>query len=173
MPKLDLATLAWVFTAAVLLHNAEEAWCLPRWSRQRGAWRRPVGDGQFRFAVGVLSLLFLALTLGASAPGWAAPALQPVFAAYVIAMLANALVPHLVVSLATRRYMPGTASAWLLVVPLGSLYLTQAAERRQLPHGSQLLWMAPLVAVGLVATIALLLRIGARLGSRRYRPGET
>ncbi len=32
-------------------------------------------------------------------------------------MAINAVVPHLAMTLALRRYYPGTATAWLLVVP--------------------------------------------------------
>ncbi len=123
---MNLAGLPWVFTAAVLLHNAEEALFLPSWSRRVRRWYRPVGNAEFRFAALVVSVAFVALTLAAtSLPG---AEVQYVFAGYVVAMLANALVPHLAITIALREYMPGTATAWLLVVPLGYLYLWTAVS---------------------------------------------
>jgi len=160
---MQLDVLAWSFTVAVLVHNAEEAAFLPRWS-SRGVVRRyrPVGGPEFRFAVGVLSVLFLALTIALTSGVAPGRVLRYVFAGYVVAMLANAIVPHLAVTVALRSYMPGTTTAWLLVVPAGGLYLVSAAQRRQVEWGT-LLWVAPVVALALLAAIALLLWVGRRL----------
>jgi len=165
---LQLTALAWSFTAAVLVHNAEEAAFLPRWSRSAARWYRPVSDSEFRFAVGVLSAFFLALTFAATlavAPCWL---VKHLFAGYVVAMLANALVPHLAATVALRRYMPGTATAWLLVVPLGAVFLHSAVQQGQVEL-HVLAWVAPTVALVLLAAIPLLLLAGRRLwpSSRR------
>ena len=159
----NLAGLPWVFTAAVLLHNAEEALFLPSWSRRVRRWYRPVGNAEFRFAALVVSVAFVALTLAAtSLPG---AEVQYVFAGYVVAMLANALVPHLAITIALREYMPGTATAWLLVVPLGYLYLWTAV-RQHIVDVRTLLWVSPLVALCLLAAIPALFLLGRRLSSR-------
>jgi hypothetical protein len=48
---------------------------------------------------------------------------------YMVAMLANALVPHIAVSAASRRYMPGLATAVALNLPaLSSLVVLALRE---------------------------------------------
>ena len=45
---------------------------------------------------------------------------------YMVAMLANALIPHIAVSVATRSYMPGVATAVALNLPVLSLLVVLA-----------------------------------------------
>ncbi len=52
----NLVDLSWSFTAAVILHNAEEALFLPSWSEQARRWYRPVSKGEFRFTGAAVSL---------------------------------------------------------------------------------------------------------------------
>jgi hypothetical protein len=66
---MTLAELGWLFTLGVLVHNAEEAVWLPAWSVQAGRWHAPVGAGEFRFAVGVLTLFFVLAAAWASMGG--------------------------------------------------------------------------------------------------------
>ena len=157
---MNLSGLAWVFTGAVLLHNAEEALFLPSWSRRVRRWYKPVGDAEFCFAALVVSVAFVALTLAATSLTGAE--LQYIFAGYVVVMVANALVPHLVLTIALRKYMPGTATAWLLVVPFGCLYLWTAVNEHVV-EVRPLLWVSPLVALCLLAAIATLFLLGRRL----------
>jgi len=90
------------------------------------------------------------------------------FAGYVVAMLVNAAIPHLVVTVALRRYMPGTITAWLLVVPMGCLYLWSAVQTSAVEVRT-LLWVGPLVALCLLATIPVLFRLGRHLFPRSHQ----
>jgi hypothetical protein len=163
----NLVDLSWSFTAAVILHNAEEALFLPNWSEQARRWYRPVGKGEFRFAAAVVSLAFVVLTLAASRETASAP-VQYLFAGYVAAMLVNAAIPHLLLTIALRQYMPGTITAWLLVVPTGCVYLWNAVQTSAVEVRT-LLWVGPLVALCLLATIPVLFLLGRRLFP--VRPG--
>jgi hypothetical protein len=168
MRHVNVVSLHWVFTAAVLLHIAEEALFLPSWSRRVRRWYRPVENAEFHFAALVASIALVALTLAATLlPG---AAVQYAFAGYVVAMLANALVPHLAITIALREYMPGMATAWLLVVPIGFLYLW-AAVRQHIVDVPTLLWVSPLVALCLLAAIPALLLLGRRLSNRYKHAG--
>jgi len=153
--------LLWLFTFAVLVHNAEEALLLPEWSRRSGRWRRPVEGGPFRFAVTVLSLL---LVVVAAAAALSRPRTLPAYllCGYAFAMAVNALVPHLAATVALRRYMPGTATGLLLNLPLALLLLRQAWRSGWVEHGT-LVWAAPVVALALLAAIPLLFAIGRGL----------
>jgi len=151
---MPLAALAWLFTVGVLLHNLEEALWLPAWSTRAGRWYRPVAAPVFRFAAAVLSLAFLVLTLAA---GWSPPGSVAAYlmAGYVLAMVLNVVAPHVLATIALRRYMPGTATAVLLNLPLGLLYLRQALAERFVEL-QVFRWAGPLVVVGLLAALPTL-----------------
>lgn len=149
---MSLAVLSLLFTVGVLVHNAEEAVWLPRWSNSR--WRAPVSSRQFLFAVSVFSVGLVLVALVALAAG---PRTVPayLFAGCVFAMVANVLIPHTLGSLALRSYIPGTATALLLNAPLGSTLLYRMVDEGfvELPVLS---WFAPVVALGIAASIPAL-----------------
>lgn len=136
----------WLFLALLVLHNGEEFLFLGRmasWPAKRPL-RMPVT--RFRIALAAVTLA-----------GAALPALK--IAGFVLAdrllagaalvMLANAVFPHLVATLALRRYTAGVTTAVLLVAP-GSILILQAAHRLGLGPAeivSAALWIAfPLIA---------------------------
>ncbi len=157
------------FVVAVLLHNAEEALWLPRWSMRAGRWYRPIGAAPFQFGVVVLSALLVAVAVAGLASG---PHSLPAYLlfGYVFAMAANALFPHLVVSIAMRKYMPGTATGVLLNLPIGSALLYHAVAEDWVSLGT-LAWAAPAVAAALVLAIPVLLGVGRRLFPEGPRSG--
>lgn len=118
-------TFGWLCTLGVLAHNAEEALCLPSWSQSAGHWNVAVGANEFRFAVGIQSLTLLGIASAASLTKAAGPALY-LWAGDALAMGVNTFVPHLVASVATRSYMPGTASALCPNLPLGCMLIARA-----------------------------------------------
>jgi hypothetical protein len=159
---MSLWTLAWLFTAGVLVHNTEEALYLPAWAAHAGRWHVPVGSKEFRFAVAILSavLVGVAVLASESGPGSLAAYL---LCGYVLAMVLNAVVPHLVASVATRRYMPGTATALAFNLPLGSLLLKRALAEHYI-EATVFVWAGPAVALAIAASIPLLFAIGRRVG---------
>jgi hypothetical protein len=159
------------FVGAVLLHNAEEAIWLPRWSKTAGRWHPGVGHAECLFGGAVLSLLLIAIAALATNFGPQSVAAY-IFFGYVFAMVANALAPHLAVSIAMRRYMPGTASALLLNLPLGSLLLFAGVKEKWVTFGT-LAWAAPVVALVLLGSIPLLFSLGRALFARQTRASNT
>jgi len=157
---MPISALAAIFVMAVLLHNAEEALWLPRWSANAGRWHSPVGAREFRFAVSALSVLLIAIAVAAMASGPRSVAAY-LFFGYTFAMAANALIPHLAASLVLRKYMPGTATGLFLVLPLGCCLLYRAV-RESWADPAALAWIAPAVSLGLVAAIPLLFSLGRR-----------
>jgi hypothetical protein len=127
---IDLSLVAVVFTLSVALHNAAEFVSLPGWMARHGS-ALPLASGasalRFRFAASMVTLLVfgalaLALEGGPGSPG------AYVLSGVVIAMAVNAIVPHLVVSVATGALMPGTLSGLLLVLPSGIAFLVEAVR---------------------------------------------
>lgn len=166
---MSLDALAWFFTLGVIAHNAEEALFLPAWSSTAGRWHAPVGAREFAFAVAVLSLLLVILAAAALSAG-ARSVSAYVFTGYVFAMVANVFVPHLLGTLALRRYLPGTGTALLLNLPLGVLLLRQAVTQGFVEWGT-IAWVAPVTALAIVASIPALFAVGRLLlsGGRLLR----
>lgn len=74
-------------------------------------------------------------------------------------MLANVLMPHIAVSVATRSYMPGVATAVALNLPTLSL-LVVLALREEYVSG----WKAPAYSVGVAGLLLLSIPARFKLG---------
>jgi hypothetical protein len=161
---MTLTFLGWLFTAGVVAHNLEEALHLPAWSARAGRWHAPVGKQEFRFAVFVLSALLVVIAASAARaqPGSVSAYLM---AGYVLAMVLNVPMPHVLASVFMRQYMPGTATAVLLNLPFGLLYLLQALAQGHIKP-RVFYWAGPVVVVCILASIPVLFAIGRRLFQR-------
>lgn len=153
--------LAWLFAAVVAIHNLEEAVFLPAWSERAGRWHRPVGAKEFRFAVFVLTVLAGVAALIATVQG------RESFGAYVLtgyalAMLLNVTFPHLLVTLAMGRYMPGTATALVLNLPVTAALLHQAF-REGYVSSARFTLAGPAVVLAIVLLIPTLFYAGRKL----------
>lgn len=165
---MSLAVVGWLFTAGVLAHNLEEAIGLPAWSLSASRWYRPVGSSEFRFTAAVLSAALIAVAAAAalSRPGSVAAYLM---AGYVLAMVLNTFVPHVLASLIMRKYMPGTATALLFNFPLGLRYLERALSEGSV-EPRVFMWVGPIVAVAIVVSLPVLFALGRRLFPASTRP---
>lgn len=111
-----------LFLLGFSLHNIEEALWLPAWSVHAKRYHKPVTAGEFRFAVIIVTAIGCLFTFqyfifsGAYIP-------RCIYLGFVLMMVLNALFPHLAATVALRRYAPGTATALLLNVPIGSFIL--------------------------------------------------
>jgi hypothetical protein len=157
---MSITSIGWLFTVGVLIHNTEEALRLPAWSIQAGRWHAPVGHREFRFAVTVLSVLLVIIMLTSSfaADGSVSAYLM---AGYVMAMVLNVFLPHMLATVSMRRYMPGTATALIFNLPLGLLYLSRAlSENRIELH--VFYWAGPLIVLSILASIPVLFFLGRK-----------
>ena len=157
---MSLTVLGWLFTFGVLVHNTEEALYLPAWSMRAGRWYKPIAAPVFRFAVILLSGIFIAVTIAASLSRPGGIALY-FMAGYVLAMLLNVFMPHVLATVLMRKYMPGTATAVLLNLPLGLLYLHQILEEQSIKL-HVFYWAGPLIVVAIVASMPLLFTLGRK-----------
>lgn len=159
------AQIVWLFVLAVALHNLEEAIGLPRFAAT--LWRAP-SAGNFRFGVTVLTALIAMVAWWALACG---PGSIPAYllAGTALAMLVNVIVPHLAGTLVLRRYLPGLATAMLLIAPAGGLLLHRWIDQGWIDRGV-FVWAGPLTVLGIVALVAALFAIGARLFPIKQTP---
>ena len=95
-----------LFLVAFTLHNLEEAFFLPAWSKI-SRFQKTVEPKVFRLAVTVIT--FLAYSIGALYLLWPSNIyFQYLQTGLIGAMLLNVIAPHVVATIAERKYAPGT-----------------------------------------------------------------
>lgn len=156
--------LRWLFALSLTIHNLEEAIWLPEWSQQAGKWHPPVGESQFRFAALVLTLLAYGIVLWSYWGGKGSLG-DYLLTGYAFTMLLNAFFPHLLGTLALRRYCPGLITALFLNVPVMSLLLLQAFEEQYVSWNIFLI-SATAFTIAIAGSIPLLFRIGRYIEER-------
>ncbi|TIV78605.1 MAG: HXXEE domain-containing protein [Mesorhizobium sp.] len=153
--------LAWLFAAAVVVHNLEEAILLPAWSKRAGRWHSPVGAREFRFAVLMLAALAIGAALLAALQGQESMGAY-LLSGYALAMLLNVVFPHLLATIAMRRYMPGTATALAFNLPVSVTLLHRAFEEGYI-SSARFALAGPAVVLAIVLLIPALFYLGRKL----------
>jgi hypothetical protein len=157
---IDPGQAALLLALAVTLHNAEEMIWLPGLSNPY-LLRLGVGSVAFRFAATAIALLFwlaaFALLSGMPVAG--------ILAGFAGAMIFNAVLPHMALTVAMRRYHPGTATAWLLVVPAATTFIAATGGLGALTDRAYLIG-AVAGLVGLAVSLPLLLTLGGIIERR-------
>jgi len=147
-----------LFPVLVALHNVEEAIGMPRWTRRSGPWFGGVQPAVFRFALIVFTVLALVITVLSAVSGRMTFWGNLTFG-YMIAMLFNALVPHIAVSVAKRTLMPGVITAATLNLPILSFLAALALKEGYVSKHDALVFSL-VVPVLLLFSILLLFKLG-------------
>ena len=155
---MSFRNLQWLFPIVVALHNAEEAIWFPKWSQRMGLWHAGYSPSVFRFAAAGLTALAFVVTYLSVRTSKQTVWTYLVFG-YMAAMLANALIPHLAVTLARCSYMPGVITGVVLNLPVLSL-LVVLAVREGYVSG----WKAVEYAVGVSGLLLLSIPVLFKLG---------
>lgn len=144
--------LQWLFPIAVILHNSEEAVCMPKWvyAHSRQIPFHP-GAAKIWFGLLLLTLAALAVTYLSAHNGKGSFWAYLLFG-YVVAMLANVLLPHIPATLAYGEYTPGVVTAILVNLPVMSILLFTAV-REQWVSGMKATAYALLVPLAIGAAI--------------------
>lgn len=161
---MELPSLIWFTALAITLHNAEEMLWLPRWHGLHRGRGKPMDGFAFRFAAALLSVVVLGFAALASQPG-TAPLFLPLLAGFAGAMMVNAFLPHLALSLRRRSYMPGLGTAFALVLPSG-LLLWQALLAQGVLRLLDLLILTLITGLPMLASLPLLFWLGRRVKAR-------
>ncbi|KPZ66124.1 hypothetical protein AN392_00696 [Pseudoalteromonas sp. P1-16-1b] len=151
MLKLDLKFCAFLFVAAITMHNIEEALFLPSWANPIGI---EISSSEFNFAVVVLTVLaylstYLVVWCGRRG-GWAY-----FYTGYALAMFLNVFFPHLLTSILVQEYAPGTGTAILLVLPASSLVLYKSIKIGVVDRAKFYI-TGPIVVLGMAVSVPLL-----------------
>lgn len=148
----------WLFPIVATLHNIEEAIWLPAWSKRTGFWRTPVSPGAFRFAAAVLTVPAFAVTWLSAESGKQTIWTYLAFG-FMVATLANVLIPHITASIALRSYMPGLATGVVLNLPVLSLLVAMTFREGYVSGGKAAAYSVGVAGL-LVASIPALFKIG-------------
>ncbi|WP_172195021.1 HXXEE domain-containing protein [Saccharibacillus qingshengii] len=151
------------FCLAITLHNIEEAIWLPRWSQQTSKFQKPVTSGEFRFAVICITVLaYLSAFSFAYRPE--SDAAKWMFAGFLGSMIVNAIFPHLIVTLLTKKYAPGLLSGLLLNLPINSWVICRMFADHSITW-KELVLSTLGVGIGLLTLIPVWFKIGRHIAS--------
>jgi hypothetical protein len=149
------------FPLAITLHNIEEALWLPQWSKYAGKYHPPVEAREFHFALIIITALaYLATFLTLLFPDIAF--LKWIFYGVLGIMIINALFPHLVATIALKRYAPGLFTGIFLIIPINSLLIYRAINT-QVITVLQIIIATVFVGIVLIIIIPLLFKAGRKL----------
>ncbi len=151
---MNFGNLQWLFPIVVTLHNAEEAIWFPDWTKRAGRWHAPVSPGVFRFAVAVFTVLAFGVTWLSAISGKQTVWTYLTFG-YMVAVLANVLIPHVAVSVVMRRYMPGVATGVALNLPTLSLLVVLALREGYVSGWEAAAYSVSVTGIGLLSIPAL------------------
>jgi hypothetical protein len=150
-----------LFLLGFTLHNLEEAVWLPAWSKYASKFHPVVKKDEFRFAViGVTAIGYL-LTFFHLTDNQNSALIEYLYYGFILMMCLNALFPHLVATVALKRYSPGLITGLSLNVPLGISLIRQGLLNGIVPLC--LMIAALLLTVIMLILINLLFKIGGKI----------
>ncbi len=150
-----------LFLLGFSLHNLEEALWLPAWSKKAKRFHKEVAVNEFRFALILITSLGYVLTFLQSLIGKEYPIVSYAYCGFIGMMVANAAFPHLLATIALKRYAPGTITGLALNAPFGLAVLWKLFN-----DGLRIEYMLISIAlVGMIvlASLNLFFKIGRKL----------
>ncbi len=151
-----------LFILGFTLHNIEEAIWLPEWSKYAERFHKRVSRNEFLFAVIIITAIGYLLTFQYMVFKDAHPVSKYIYCGFILMMVVNVIMPHLLSSVVLKKYCPGTATGVLLNLPIGGYILY-----KNINPASELHHVLIAFAVITVITL-LLLRFLFRLGGRLF-----
>lgn len=152
----------WLLALSEILHNTEEAIWLPSWSVNAGIWHPPVDVFEFRFAVAVVTLVFV-LVLWYYACNDSIVGKHLMAGALTVIAL-NVVFPHLLATLCTGNYAPGLASGALFNLPVCVYLLVRGIREDRFNAGTLVKGTIAMLAI-LLPLMALSFRLADTLGA--------
>lgn len=150
-----------IFLLAFTLHNLEEGIWLPRWSQHAGKYYSPVSEHEFHFALIVITSVGYFITFLFLLYGENIEAFKYIFLGFVLMMSMNSIFPHLLATIALKRYAPGTLTGVLLNLPIGMAILINSLETGMQLH--LIIISGISIAVFSIVTLRPLFKLGNKL----------
>lgn len=117
-----------LFVLAISIHNIEEALWLPAWSKYAKRFVKQVETQEFRFAVLIVTILSLLSTSTFIVFPYI-KITNYIYFGFLGAMILNVIFPHLIATIALRRYAPGLISGLLFILPINGVILYKAVDK--------------------------------------------
>jgi hypothetical protein len=150
-----------LFLLTFSLHNLEEGLWLPEWSLHAGKYHKPVERKEFQFALIVITTLGYLLTFLCILYGRTIPAFTYIYSGFIGMMILNSIFPHLVATIALKKYSPGLLTGVILIIPIGVYILISLLK---VGFKLELIGLSTVVVGALVlSSLRLLFKIGRKL----------
>ncbi len=157
-----------IFPIVITIHNVEEAFWLPNWSKKSHNIRtKEVDDFEFRFAVVIITLLAYMITWGNLAT-YNSKIFSLMYVGFVGSMLINAIFPHLLVTLITRKYMPGVLTGVIINIP-SLFFIINRVYTSGLLTLKEILISTVSMSIILLMLLPILFKIGRSLDTSSIR----
>ncbi|PKN17755.1 MAG: HXXEE domain-containing protein [Deltaproteobacteria bacterium HGW-Deltaproteobacteria-6] len=150
-----------LFLLSFTLHNLEEAFWLPDWSKYAKKFHPAVEKTEFHFAVLMITIIGYLITFAYLVMGETSEIVKYIYLGFVLMMSLNAIFPHLIASIVLRRYAPGTMTGCLLNLPIG-LYIVFIKNQEHITN-IKLLFSFILTTVIIVSLLKPLFFIGKKI----------
>lgn len=151
----------WLFPVAFTIHNIEEALWLPAFSKSAGKFHKPVNSFEFVFALVVITLLSIVITIMFYIDGKRSLA-RYLFFAFNFGMLINVFYPHLIATVVIKKYCPGLITRILFLIPSTSYNLIYGYQNQY--YAFPKFWIITIpFAVLVVGSIPILFKVGLYL----------
>jgi hypothetical protein len=107
----------WLFPIAFTIHNIEEAFFLPKWSKTAGKFAKPVNTFEFVFALIILTTISIIITALSFSYGKQSFPIY-LFFTFNFGMLLNVLFPHITATIVLKKYSPGLLTGIFFLAPI-------------------------------------------------------
>jgi hypothetical protein len=152
-----------LFILGFSLHNIEEAIWLPQWSKNTKKFHKEVSANEFRFAVIIITAIGYLITFQYFLFAHEVSISKYIFLGFVLTMMINVIFPHIISSVVTKKYAPGTLTGVLLIWPVG-IYILYA----EIANAIELLYVfltSIIITVIFLYMIRQLFKIGRKLSA--------
>ncbi len=149
-----------LFLFCFSIHNIEEALWLPAWSKYANRYHKEVTENEFRFAVIVVTAIGYLITFQYflfSAYGIS----KFIYSGFILMMVVNVIFPHLLATIALRRYAPGTITGLILNLPVGLYILT--GEIKNKGDFAGVITAGIILSIAVICSLKYLFKAGERL----------
>jgi hypothetical protein len=154
----------WLFPISFTIHNIEEAFWLPDFSKSAGKFHKPVDTFEFVFALIFITLLSIVITFLFYNNGKQSLACYLYFA-FNFGMLINVFYPHLVATIFLKKYCPGLITGILFLTPSTVYILTYGYQNQYFLFPQFWIIMVPFAFV-VVSSIPILFKVGKYIKKR-------
>ncbi|MFX0140092.1 MAG: HXXEE domain-containing protein [Candidatus Hodarchaeota archaeon] len=150
-----------LFPIAFTIHNIEEAFWMPAYSKSAGKFHKPVNTFEFVFALIVITLFSIIITIFLYYNGKESLACY-LFFAFNFGMLINVFYPHLIATIFLKKYCPGLITGIIFLLPTTAYILIYGYHNQYYTFPKFWIITIPFLAL-VVGSIPVLFKIGKYL----------